>query len=429
MRKYLIIPLLLAVISAAAQPVPDNDFVNYLRAFPQRASQNLHSYEFDALSDTPAPKGYKPFYISHYGRHGSRSAGDGHDYARLEKVLSEADADDQLTPDGKHLLDITRLVIERHGGMDGHLTPRGRREHATIAERMYRRYPEVFRKGSRKISAVSSTVPRCIVSMAAFTNKLKELQKDLDIDLDTGEKYMSYIGRGGSEKITSANRPIIDSLNKSLIPDTTSILGTIFKNPSAARKYVPSARKFQRDIFSTAKTCEAFDIDEDLFRLLPEGVVYRYSRGTSIYIYLNHANSEEAGDKRIPRAAPLADDIIGKADEVIAGAPRAADLRFGHDWPFVGLVCYFGLEGASERMPLEEACARWNASRFTPFAANLQLIFYRNKRGDILVKFLLNEKETLIPELTPVSGPYYRWEDVKSLCESRPKSYSSSKKH
>ena len=158
-------------------------------------------------------------------------------------------------------------------------------------------------------------------------------------------------------------------------------------------------------------------------------MVYRYSRGSSIYIYLNHANSEEAGDKRIPRAAPLADDIIGKADEVIAGAPRAADLRFGHDWPLVGLVCYFGLEGASERMPLEEACARWNASRFTPFAANLQLIFYRNKRGDILVKFLLNEKETLIPELTPVSGPYYRWEDVKSLCDGRPKSYSSSKKH
>ena len=157
MKKYLIIPLLLAAISAAAQPVPDNDFVNYLRAFPQRASQNLHSYEFDALSDTPAPKGYKPFYISHYGRHGSRSAGDGHDYARLEKVLSEADADDQLTPDGNHLLDITRLVIERHGGMDGHLTPRGRREHATIAERMYRRYPEVFRKGYMNANFQSST--------------------------------------------------------------------------------------------------------------------------------------------------------------------------------------------------------------------------------------------------------------------------------
>ena len=46
------------------------------------------------------------------------------------------------------------------------------------------------------------------------------------------------------------------------------------------------------------------------------------------------------------------------------------------------------------------------------------LCLYTNKKGkDILVKFLMNEKETLIPELTAVQGPYYRWEDVKAMCE------------
>ena len=31
-------------------------------------------YNFDVPALTPAPKGYDPFYLSHYGRHGSRYA-------------------------------------------------------------------------------------------------------------------------------------------------------------------------------------------------------------------------------------------------------------------------------------------------------------------------------------------------------------------
>ena len=138
-----------------------------------------------------------------------------------------------------------------------------------------------------------------------------------------------------------------------------------------------------------------------------------------MYIFLNHANSLESGDIRVPRASRLAADIIARADEVIAGAPRAADLRFGHDWPLVGLLCYLGLEGVSERMSMEQASGKWVASQYTPFAANLQIIFYRNKKQDVLVKFLMNEKETRIPELTAVEGPYYRWSDVKAMCAQR----------
>ena len=45
------------------------------------------------------------------------------------------------------------------------------------------------------------------------------------------------------------------------------------------------------------------------------------------------------------------------------------------------------------------------------------MIFYRGKDGDVLVKFLVNEKETLLRGLAPVSGPYYKWETVKNNLE------------
>ena len=54
---------------------------------------------------TPAPKGYEPFYMSHYGRHGSRwLIGEG-DYTMPLGILREANAEGKLTAEGKAVLD------------------------------------------------------------------------------------------------------------------------------------------------------------------------------------------------------------------------------------------------------------------------------------------------------------------------------------
>ena len=42
----------------------------------------------------------------------------------------------------------------------------------------------------------------------------------------------------------------------------------------------------------------------------------------------------------------------------------------------------------------------------------MQMVFYRNRKGDVLVKFVYNGRERLIRDLKPVSGPYYRWPEV-----------------
>lgn len=49
----------------------------------------------------------------------------------------------------------------------------------------------------------------------------------------------------------------------------------------------------------------------------------------------------------------------------------------------------------------------------TCMAANLQLVFYRNKKtNDILVKCLLNGEEATLPVATD-KAPYYRWSDLR----------------
>ena len=54
----------------------------------------------------------------------------------------------------------------------------------------------------------------------------------------------------------------------------------------------------------------------------------------------------------------------------------------------------------------------WNDFRITPMAGNIQLIFYRNAKGRVLVKFLLNEREVTVP-VAGDTAPYYDWKAVR----------------
>ncbi|MDE5637625.1 MAG: hypothetical protein K2I43_06365 [Alistipes sp.] len=91
----------------------------------------------------------------------------------------------------------------------------------------------------------------------------------------------------------------------------------------------------------------------------------------------------------------------------------AADLRFGHGEGLMPLAALMNLSGAStaESDPekVEEA---WNDYMVTPMAGNIQWIFYRNAKGRVLVKFLLNEREATIP-LESATAPYYDWKAVR----------------
>ena len=75
MRKVLLIAsalLCLAASAALAQTYRSEAAVRALQEDRTRAGNNLNSYEFPVIKDTKPPRGYKPFYISHYSRHGSR---------------------------------------------------------------------------------------------------------------------------------------------------------------------------------------------------------------------------------------------------------------------------------------------------------------------------------------------------------------------
>ena len=100
MKRILVIFWAL-ILSVAAFAQSDQTF---RRLSPDEVRATLHAdpykyggiYYVDDFSDrdhTPAPKGYKPFYISSYARHGARYILSESQYTRIHETLTRARKD------------------------------------------------------------------------------------------------------------------------------------------------------------------------------------------------------------------------------------------------------------------------------------------------------------------------------------------------
>ena len=411
MKKYiLIIVCALMALSATAQE-KDAQLMADIRENPFRCSIVLDPYEFGPVAQTPAPKGFKPFYISHYGRHGSRSDWPADGYRGALDCFSRAHEAGLLSAEGEKAYGMIAEIVRRYDDMGGRLTPLGAKEHSGIAHRLYLREKKLLR-GSHRIRAVSSTSQRCIISMAAFTSELRALNPALDISWDTGEKLMRYISGGDTPDIRRDTEPFLRAHDEAHPLDTAYFMAKVFTDPAAGRALVGSELDFARRTFEVAIASGAYEMDDTLLRIFNENDLYWHAENTAMNLYLRECNSVEFGDRRmaLPEVPAVMKDIVDKADEAIAGGEYVADLRFGHDTHLMAILARLGIEGVGERLTVEQS-VHWRGYRFSPFAGNLQMVFYRNKAGEVLVKFYVNEREVRL--VTLPGGPYYRWEDVK----------------
>ena len=420
MKRTLLICLGLALclvfgISLKAQPesypaTQDPEFMANIQENIWRVGITTCPYEYIPGAETPVPKGFKPFYISHYGRHGARSSWAGGTYSYVLRVFNTAYEMGILTEDGEAALTRLAQVVEYHDGMDGHLMPLGCREHQGIATRMYKKFKKVFSSGNKRVRAVSSISPRCIVSMNAFTGALIAQNPKLDVSWDSGERIMTYCSSDDPRPVHIASAEILNAHHDAYVPDVSSFMKKVFTNPSAARELIGDPVKLMDGVFDMAMICGSFEMDDFLLRLFTWDDLYRYCENLAMNLYLRQCNSIEFGDLRMPLVQPLVDDVIDKADYAITTGDVQVDLRFGHDWQLLAFCSRIGISGVGERRN-QYNCRNWQGFFYSPFAGNIQMVFYRNKQGDILVKFYVNERETELIGLE--DGPYYYWEDVK----------------
>lgn len=419
--------LLLTAVVLSFSPVWGQDARARLQENPERYGGVHHSYEAPAVvTDTPAPKGYEPFYVSHYGRHGSRYMTSMNSVTRVSHLFDGLDSLGVLSAEGVALHEALKALEQSHEDQAGYLTLRGGREHQAIAQRLYERVPAVFSQPDRdRVIAESSYVQRCIQSLANFTMVLKADAPQLRFDVYAGERFMKHISPGTSAPRNRSHNAVFDSVLNARF-DPTRAMNAWFTDPWEAAQHLGkySVRQFIYYVFYAGgiNQCLADDYDlPSIHRFFTEDELYNLWYCENLSHFDSMANTLENNCRFNETGRKILADFVEKADAAVAGGDVAADLRFGHDSGLLPLLSYLRLKGYEKTVSMTQAAeSGWYSFEQMPMGSNLQMIFYRDKKGDVLVKILRNEQETTIPALKPWKGPYYRWKDLRDYFVNLP---------
>lgn len=425
MKKLLFTAIIsLFAITTIAQSVQED-----LKRDIRYSASNQMAYPTPTQALTPAPEGYKPFYISHYGRHGSRYLINPKDYSYPYEVLKSADSAGVLTPLGKNVLKRYEIIIQEADNRYGELTPLGAEQHRQIARRMYERFPEVF-EGNVWVDAKSTVVIRCILSMTNELTELTRLNPKLRIRHDASMHDMYYMNFNDKEllkkKWNKESNDVYEKYFKEMVNYDYAFC-QLFTDTSFVWQKA-DARKFYEKLFHTANNLQNLEARKKvtLYDLFTDEDIYNNWRVANMWWYLGYGFSQLNGGKQPYVQRNLLRKIIEEADSCIVLQNPGATLRFGHETMVMPLTVLMGLNGydlvTDDYAHLDQK--GWVNYRIFPMGANIQLVFYRRNTGnkDVLVKVLLNENEATLP-IKSDTAPYYKWSEVRDYYIKKIESY------
>ena len=363
---------------------------------------------------TPAPKGYKPFYISHYGRHGARYCE--REFDSLAVWLEKAATAGVLTEKGIHFHTLYKPFYEKARYCKGALTELGKDQHRTIAGHMFNRFPEVF-EGQTKVRAFSTEVPRVVASMNEFLCALREADSSMETEAGSSTEYCPwlnpidpsnpYLIKGRREFSEESGRKY-DAFFEKTVP-WKKIAAELFEGEDVLVEVIHANPEYFVKALH-AVICDTYCLDED--RGLFDGILSEEELH-AIWKSLSARNfqrfSEFTGSECLNKdySAYMLENIIESALSDMASGDVQLRLRFSHDAGLLMLLPLMDLNGFGRGCSDFEDAVRVFPNYNIPMGSSLQFIFFRNPRGKILVKVLLNEKEASLP--LREKGPYYKW--------------------
>ena len=383
-------------------------------AKPQKAGGVYAMYEQVPGRESRPPRGYKPFYISHYGRHGARHLLSDKEYTRVVDLFAKAHEAGELTEAGEDLHERLQAYYRQMQYRDGELSQYGWEQLQFIARQMYAAYPDLFRRRPR-VEAASTLYLRTLMSMNAFCTALQGCDPRLPIYAEGSRLNLNGIcphlkdnpfargdgvrfdiddpWGGNVKRFAGENEPwepLADRYFKHRAwlleaSDPTSFvrhLHTLVFNSTN----VPTDISFA-DVFTPEEAYRAWRVEN-----------YRYWLG------LGPLNTSEI---------PLVEEIVRTADRDIAAGAPLVRLRFGHDSSMMAMLSLFGINTFGQMPASADGIEDlWRCYHIT-MGCNYRFVFFRNKSGEVIFKFVLNGSDAVIPALTPVEGCFYRWSDFR----------------
>ena len=413
--------LLLALMSGAALLAQvDHQWAKEdVLADPTRWGGTFGMYpEGQPLPPRP-PKGYKPFYLSHMGRHGARFVDGTQFYPRMYGIWKTADEKGQLTPAGKKFFDAFAEVYPRMLYHEGILTKKGQQQHRMIAGQIYRNYPEIF-KGKTRLSALSTESSRVIVSMLCCLDELSDLDRDLDIEVDYGRPYYAMLI---PESHSNPNYKAMEPFSKEAMDryenfarasyDEEAIIGHWFTSTEGIGM---NREDFMYDMMQLVSDCSNldFDVPEAMTEVFTPEERYAIWRVQNYSDYMYTGVAPGVDRRRFLEMSVAAKDIIDCFEKDRANGVSLR-MRFSHDTALAPLLSYLGVNGMDAMISDPYEVEKVWRSYDVPMGCNFQLVFFRGRKAsdEILIQALLNGFCATLP-LPEVAPGFYKWSDFKA---------------
>lgn len=396
-----------AAVAKGADPTATNYTMEECRgsAMPYVVPQQAVNY----------PDTLTPVLINHVGRHGARFLSSPRHANILHAALNRADSAGTITPVGRKLKKLTEYIIRNSEGRWGALDSLGMAEQRGIASRMYASFPELFR--GRKINALSSYSPRCIMSMYEFTHQLSRLDNKLEIYTSSGRQnspLMRFFDN--NEEYREAVR---SEAMKTAYSDFASRTMTLVPLKRVLGEGFPlgdDAADIAMAEYEVIAGTAAMGIDCDMSPYFTREELNALWSIKNMSQYLQRTQTTVSA---IPAeiASPLLRELITTTDDVAEGRSKATVLlRFGHAETLMPLLSLMHLPGCYYLTNYFDTVGKhWMNFHVVPMASNLQIILFRSDRGHYYVRFDLNEVP--VP-LTPDGPIYTPWREVKTKLNS-----------
>lgn len=390
-----------------------------LTVFAQKSNEQMggiyYAYpEYKAAKYTAVPEDFIPFYMSHYGRHGSRWMTSD---ARYEWIISQFADKKNLTKLGKKAEKMLQIVWKQARGNGGKLSPIGVRQHEKIAQNMMLRFPELFSPGG-EIEAFSSVSDRCVKSMQAFCSVLenKDVRKE-KVEQHSDSTDMAWI---------AYKSPELKAWQKTVNPPrrlgNERFISALFKDPTK----VEDAEKLMTELHAVASDMQDVGLKLDFYRFFTEEELRDIYEQNNERMWLCNGQAPDNYGVTQRSAVSLWHNIVAEVNHALQ-SELTATLRFGHDTPLYRLLALLGPDNLSDEQ-------KDQMDQLIPMAANLQIVFYYNpdkaqkplKPQQVIVKFMLNEREIRLSKVRSLdvgpdgkTGYYYRWDHVLNYVENR----------
>ena len=390
---------------------------------PPALDGSMMPFDFATCTQTPyLPDSLRPVYASYIARHGARYLSGPKKMETVIKALEAGRNTGSLSDTGEAFLLLVEKIRDANRGNWGDLSPIGIDEERRLATRLFGTLTPLSRRGT-ELRAISSYVPRAVMTMYQFSNQLIRLNDYISVSTDEGHQFSPLVCCFSADTAYAPYRRDGDwkAVYDDFVERTVS--------PAPARRLFTSTplsehklRSLTLDMYEVLKANRAAGLPAPTTEWMSVDEYARCWRASNLQHYLRN-NVTPLSTQAASASEPLLRDIIARTDSAISmPVPTPAfNGWFGHAETLLPLFSLMNLPGCFA-LPLDydNLDKTWKIEDITPLGANLLILIARAPSGEHYAAVQLNGRT-----VRPMQGhpDIVKWSDLREYWLSLAEAY------